>query len=254
VRKALIGSLLVHAAVTAGVMTSIDFDKAGEESREFYAVKLVAPPSESAASATPSSSPPKPATLKELLAARQVDLHNSARLVEENPDPAEQRKSEEETRETKRDSSIVASHVRPLPTVAVVNPSRFAIDAPAGNNPATQPAPGGAGELDASGSPVPLHITRAGSYAETYVILRAINPTYPQHERDRGIEGSVTVELLVDQFGMVAQATALNLVGPVSFQDAALDAVRQFEFQPPVIDGEPSTMWIKFIIKFRMTD
>jgi protein TonB len=253
VRKALIGSLLVHAAVTAGVMTSIDFDKAGEESREFYAVKLVAPPSENAASASPSSSPPKPATLKELLAARQVDLHNSARLVEENPDPAEQRKSEEETRETKRDSSI-ASHVRPLPTVAVVNPSRFAIDAPAGNNPATQPAPGGAGELDASGSPVPLHITRAGSYAETYVILRAINPTYPQHERDRGIEGSVTVELLVDQFGMVAQATALNLVGPVSFQDAALDAVRQFEFQPPVIDGEPSTMWIKFIIKFRMTD
>ena len=96
--------------------------------------------------------------------------------------------------------------------------------------------------------------SRPVSYSETYVILRTVKPKYPDHERYNNIEGSVTVELLVDEQGMVAQANALNLVGPMSFQDAALEAVRQFVFQPPIVDGEPSTMWIKFIIKFRLND
>lgn len=97
-------------------------------------------------------------------------------------------------------------------------------------------------------------LSRPISYSETYVILRTVKPVYPPEERDKGIEGSVTVELLVDEQGLVARANALNLVGPVSFQESALEAVRQFAFQPPVIDGEPTPMWIKFVIKFRMTN
>lgn len=96
--------------------------------------------------------------------------------------------------------------------------------------------------------------SRPVSYSETYVILRTVKPRYPEQERQRGIEGSVTVELLVDEQGLVARANALHLIGPMSFQDSALEAVRQFEFQPPIVDGEPSSMWIKFVIKFRMSD
>ncbi len=94
--------------------------------------------------------------------------------------------------------------------------------------------------------------SRATSYSETYVILRMVEPKYPPDARDAGIEGSVTVELLIDEQGLVAQANVINLAGPVSFEDAALEAVRQFVFQPPIIDGEASTMWIKFIYTFRL--
>lgn len=99
-----------------------------------------------------------------------------------------------------------------------------------------------------------LPSSRPVSYSETFVILRTVKPKYPPHERDRGIEGSVTVELLVTEEGLVAHADALELVGPVSFQDSALEAVRQFEFMPPKIDGVASTMWIRFVIKFRMNN
>lgn len=92
----------------------------------------------------------------------------------------------------------------------------------------------------------------AVSYSDTYVILRMVKPKYPPREQAEGIEGSVTVELLVDEQGQVAQASVLGRVGPRSFEDAALDAVRLFEFQPPVEDGVPTPMWIKFVIKFRM--
>jgi TonB family protein len=126
--------------------------------------------------------------------------------------------------------------------------SRFAIDAPPGESTADP-----IGDLEARGAvSQPLHVTHPGPYSEKYVLLRQVRPAYPQHERERGIEGAVTVELLVDTEGNVAHADVLELVGPESFKRAALDAVRQFEFQPPVENGEPSTMWIKFVIKFRI--
>lgn len=94
--------------------------------------------------------------------------------------------------------------------------------------------------------------SRPVSYSETFVILRMVEPKYPPDARTLGIEGSVTVELLIDEQGLVAQASVLDRLGPVSFEDAALEAVRQFVFQPPIVDGQTSTMWIKFIYTFRL--
>jgi TonB family protein len=89
-------------------------------------------------------------------------------------------------------------------------------------------------------------------YSEDYVILKMTEPVYPKEELEKGIEGSVTVELFVNEYGRVEKATVLSSLGPVSFQDSALDAVQQFVFQPPVENGKATSMWIKFLIKFRI--
>jgi TonB family protein len=94
---------------------------------------------------------------------------------------------------------------------------------------------------------------RVTSYSDTYVILRQVKPRYPKHELDAGIEGTVTVELLVDEQGHVKEANVLASLGPTSFQESALEAVHEFLFQPPTTrDGKPTTMWVKFLIKFRI--
>jgi protein TonB len=90
------------------------------------------------------------------------------------------------------------------------------------------------------------------SYSETYVILHMVKPTYPPRELADGIEGNVTVELLVDERGRVVEATVLSALGPVSFQESTLEAVREFRFQPATEDGKPITMRIKFLVKFRI--
>jgi len=91
------------------------------------------------------------------------------------------------------------------------------------------------------------------SYSDKYVILRMVKPRYPPRELAEGIEGNVTVALLVNERGMVSDASVLALLGPQSFQEAALDAARLFEFQPPTDErGRPTTMWVKFLIKFRV--
>jgi TonB family protein len=89
-------------------------------------------------------------------------------------------------------------------------------------------------------------------YSETYVILKMVQPEYPFYELENGIEGSVTVELFVNEDGRVEMASVLSSIGPESFEESSLAAVRQFVFQPPKKGDEPTSMWIKFLIKFRI--
>ena len=89
-------------------------------------------------------------------------------------------------------------------------------------------------------------------YSDTYVILKMIEPEYPPPELAAGVEGNVTVELFVNDQGRVEQATVLSAIGPRSFQESSLRAVRQFLFQPPIENGRPTPMRIKFLIKFRI--
>jgi periplasmic protein TonB len=89
-------------------------------------------------------------------------------------------------------------------------------------------------------------------YSDRYVILHMVKPKYPPRELEDGVEGNVTVEIFVDERGHVAQANVLSGIGPDSFQTSALEAVRQFLFRPPTENGRPSTMWVKFLIKFRI--
>lgn len=106
-------------------------------------------------------------------------------------------------------------------------------------------------ELDPFDIPT-VEARREAPYSEDYVLVKMVEPVYPPDALRAGLEGHVTVELLVDEHGRVASATVLSALGPKSFQDASLEAVRQFLFQPPLDHGVPVPMWIKFRIKFRI--
>lgn len=90
------------------------------------------------------------------------------------------------------------------------------------------------------------------SYSEDYVILHMVQPEYPPFELLQGIEGDVTVELLVNENGRVENAWILTSLGPKSFEEASLVAVRQFRFRPPTQQGKPVPMWIRFQVRFRL--
>jgi TonB family protein len=89
-------------------------------------------------------------------------------------------------------------------------------------------------------------------YSEDYIILRMVRPSYPEEELENGIEGEVLLEILVNEEGKVADAWVLSLIGPRSFEESSLKAVREFLFQPPVRDGKPMPMSIRFQINFKL--
>jgi TonB family protein len=90
------------------------------------------------------------------------------------------------------------------------------------------------------------------SYSEDYVILHMVKPVYPPDELKHGVEGDVTVEILVNDGGVVDAAWVLLATGSRNFEQATLDAVRQFRFKPPIVEGTPAPMWIRFEIRFRI--
>jgi len=91
-------------------------------------------------------------------------------------------------------------------------------------------------------------------YSEDYIILKMVNPVYPTEELLNGIEGEVTLEILVNESGNVENAWVLSLLGPKSFEHASLDFVKQFRFQPPIMNGAPTPMSIRFQITFKIKD
>ncbi|MBN2184077.1 MAG: energy transducer TonB [Candidatus Krumholzibacteriota bacterium] len=89
-------------------------------------------------------------------------------------------------------------------------------------------------------------------YRDDYVILKMIQPEYPEDAIARHSEGYVLVEVYVNELGLVEEAYVRKVFGIKSFEKASIDAVRQFEFKPVVEGGAPSSFWISFLIRFRL--
>ena len=62
-------------------------------------------------------------------------------------------------------------------------------------------------------------------------------PLYPSEAREANAQGMVTVQVLVDEDGSVASATAIS--GPPLLREAAAAAARQARFSPTLLSGQP---------------
>jgi protein TonB len=81
-------------------------------------------------------------------------------------------------------------------------------------------------------------------------LISSTRPVYPPQARQSNIEGDVLVAAEIDATGRVigAKATA----GPVLLRQAAIDAVRNWKYDPAKIDGRPSSAQITIRIQFRL--
>ena len=91
------------------------------------------------------------------------------------------------------------------------------------------------------------------SLPETAMRARLINkvdPEYPADARQRGVEGEVLLDVVVDINGTV---TEINVVsGHPLLNDAALAAVRQWKFEPYFINGRPVETQTKIRVTFSL--
>ena len=67
--------------------------------------------------------------------------------------------------------------------------------------------------------------------------IHRVDPVYPSFARSLNLSGSVVVELTIDERGKVIKAEAVN--GPAPLRQAAIDAAKQWEFQPATQNGKP---------------
>ena len=83
------------------------------------------------------------------------------------------------------------------------------------------------------------------------VLTHFVSPTYPLEAKIQGLEGTVRVKVLVGRKGTVEQVEVIGSTNAV-FDGAALEAARQFRFQPAELRGRATKAHVMVPIEFRL--
>jgi protein TonB len=78
-----------------------------------------------------------------------------------------------------------------------------------------------------------------------------VNPTYPEFAQSARVQGVVIIEALIGVNGKITNARVLRSI-PLLDQ-AALDAVMQWEFTPTQLNGEPVPVLMTMTVQFTLT-
>lgn len=78
-------------------------------------------------------------------------------------------------------------------------------------------------------------------------------PEYPRMVREAGLEGNVTLRVLVKKDGSVGDAKVQVSSKIASLDEAALKAVFSCKFKPAIQNGRPVLVWVSFPYEFSLT-
>ena len=98
--------------------------------------------------------------------------------------------------------------------------------------------------------PVKPGPVRVGHMVKTPVKTKNVQPIYPRMALEAHIEGVVIIEATINETGQVINAKALRSV-PL-LEQAALDAVRQWEFTPSLLNGVPVPVIMTVTVTFTL--
>jgi TonB family protein len=95
--------------------------------------------------------------------------------------------------------------------------------------------------------PAPLPV---GGDVKPARLLSSVAPVYPAIAKAQRVAGSVKVDALVDATGHV---TSMNIVsGPALLQQAAMDALRHWRYEPAQLDGKAVAMHLTVSVQFKL--
>jgi general secretion pathway protein A len=120
---------------------------------------------------------------------------------------------------------------------------------PALSSPAA-PAPSSAVK-PAPSSPAKSEAPKPASGRAVQAIRRAyVLPVYPHAARVQNVQGDVTILAEIDERGKVGKMKVIS--GPVLLQDAALEALSKWKYEPAKLDGQPMPSELLVTIQFRL--
>jgi TonB family protein len=113
----------------------------------------------------------------------------------------------------------------------------------------------GAGLVPESASqpaaPVPLTPpTPVGGDVKPARLLSSVSPVYPSIARSQRLAGDVRIDALIDSNGRVSSMKVIS--GPPLLHQAAMDALRQWKYQPATLNGSAVPMHLTVTLQFHL--
>ena len=92
---------------------------------------------------------------------------------------------------------------------------------------------------------------KAGGQLEQAKLVHMVPPVYPKEAKDAGIGGTVVVKGVIAKDGSLQQVEYVS--GPEELKQAAIDAVKQWQYKPEMLAGKPvevgTTISLAFTLK-----
>lgn len=88
-----------------------------------------------------------------------------------------------------------------------------------------------------------------GVLTKAPTLLKQVDAPFPPSMLDAGVGGTVVMEVDIGPDGRVLEARVVTGAAP-AFDEAALAAVKQFEFSPAEVDGQPASVRIQYSTTF----
>jgi protein TonB len=152
---------------------------------------------------------------------------------------------------------VVEKPREPKPAPAFVDPEAQEAPAaeergetPPAREPRPEPRPGSREPRPVPPDAPPPRSVRVGDDIVPPTKIRNVNPVYPQIAQSARVQGTVVIEATIDREGKVSEARVLRSI-PLLDQ-AALDAVRQWEYEPTLLNGEPVPVIMTVTVNFTL--
>ncbi|MBI5267800.1 MAG: energy transducer TonB [candidate division Zixibacteria bacterium] len=84
------------------------------------------------------------------------------------------------------------------------------------------------------------------------VMIREVKPDYPPQAIRAGLEGRVTLQVLVDKEGGVRKVVVLVSSGLECLDIAAVNSARLCRYRPAIQNGHPIAVWVTYPVVFRL--
>jgi protein TonB len=80
-----------------------------------------------------------------------------------------------------------------------------------------------------------------------------VEPEYPELARVARLEGNVILQAVIHSDGTVGEIEVLRSSRPnMGFEDAAIDAVKQWEYNPALQNGRPVDVYFTVFVEFKL--
>lgn len=99
----------------------------------------------------------------------------------------------------------------------------------------------------ASGAP---RRVRIGGNVQATKIISQVKPIYPEHAQRQGIQGTVLLNAVISTDGSLLSVTVVNTLADPELAAAAVDAVRQWRYQPTLLNGVPVEVFTTISVDF----
>jgi len=99
--------------------------------------------------------------------------------------------------------------------------------------------------------PRPPHRIRVGGLVQAARLVKFVKPIYPESAEKQGTEGTVILRAVVGTDGQILSLEPYNGADTALIK-AAMDAVRQWHYQPTLLNGEPVEVATTITVEFRL--